>query len=79
MTIRWLTTCRVGVMCELSDQIARFEMRSEQLLIYLRSAARTSVAAEKVRSELLSMLQELALLKGLRQDLAETLALQDAA
>jgi hypothetical protein len=66
-------------MRELSDQIARFEMRSEQLLIYLRSGARNIVAAEKVRSELLSMLQELALLKGQRQDLAETLALRDAA
>ena len=66
-------------MRELSDQIARFEIRSEQLLIYLRSAASNIVDAEKVRSELLSMLQELALLKGQRQDLAETLALRDAA
>jgi hypothetical protein len=63
-------------MRDLNDRIARLEMCSEQLRLHLRSVPRDSLEAEEVRSDLLSMLQELAMLKGERQRLAHSLRLE---
>lgn len=66
-------------MRELEHQIARLEMCSEQLRFHLRSIARQSPEAEEIRSDLLSMLQKLVLLKGQRERLSELFQLEDAA
>jgi hypothetical protein len=63
-------------MRDLNDRIARLEMCSEQLRLHLRSVPRDSLEAEEVRSDLLSMLRELAMLKGERQRLAHSLRLE---
>jgi hypothetical protein len=63
-------------MRDLNGRIARLEMCSEQLRLHLRSVPRDSLEAEEVRSDLLSMLQELAMLKGERQRLAHSLRLE---
>ena len=54
-------------MIQLNNQIARLEMRSEQLRLHLRSLERGSIAAEQVRWDLFRMLQHLVVLKGRRQ------------
>jgi hypothetical protein len=56
-------------MLELNNQIARLEMRSEQLRFHLRSLNRDSVAAEQARWDLFRMLQHLVVLKGQRHRL----------
>jgi hypothetical protein len=42
-------------MRSLQNQIARLEMRAEQILIHLRSIPRDTVEAEKNRSDLLAI------------------------
>jgi hypothetical protein len=66
-------------MRSLRDQIARLEMRAEQILIHLRSLPRDTVEAEKGRSDLLAMLLLLVALKGRRERVEESLGLQHAA
>jgi hypothetical protein len=65
----------MGVMFELNRKIARLEMCSEQLRLHLRSIDRASDEAAEVRSDLLTMLQQLSALKGERLRLADTLQL----
>jgi hypothetical protein len=48
-------------------QIARLEMRTEQMAIHLQDLGRNSLQAVKVRSELYAMLQQLAELKAERE------------
>jgi hypothetical protein len=57
------------VMLELDNQITRLEIVSEQLRLHLRSLPREAVEAEEVRSDLLTMLQDIVHLKGERQKL----------
>jgi hypothetical protein len=57
------------VMLELDNQITRLEIVSEQLRLHLRSLPRETVEAEEVRSDLLTMLQDIVHLKGERQKL----------
>jgi hypothetical protein len=57
-------------MLELNNRIARLEMVSEQLRLHLRSIPRDTVEADEVRSDLLSMLQDIVQLKGERHKLA---------
>jgi len=66
-------------MRSLQNQIARLEMRAEQILIHLRSITRDTVEAEKNRSDLLAMLLLLVALKGRRERVEESLGLQHAA
>ena len=54
-------------MRRLNDQIARFEIRTEQLLIHLRSMPRHGPEAERIRANLLAMLLLLVSLKGRRE------------
>ncbi|HEY5831676.1 MAG: hypothetical protein ACAH24_13055 [Hyphomicrobiaceae bacterium] len=56
-------------MLELDNQITRLEIVSEQLRLHLRSLPRETVEAEEVRSDLLTMLQDIVHLKGERQKL----------
>ena len=51
-------------MRSLQNQIARLEMRAEQILIHLRSIPRDTVEAEKSRSGLLAMLLLLVAFEG---------------
>ena len=51
-------------MAELDKQIARLEMRAEQLTIHLRDLARNEPEAASARSELYALIWELAELKG---------------
>ena len=66
-------------MRSLQNQIARLEMRAEQILIHLRSIPRDTVEPEKNRSDLLAMLLLLVALKGRRERVEESLGLQHAA
>jgi hypothetical protein len=59
-------------MLELNDQIARLERRSEQLCLHLHSMDKNSQLANDVRSDLLTILQTLAALKGRRQRMEAT-------
>jgi hypothetical protein len=59
-------------MRELNDQIARLEIRSEQLCLRLHSIDKTTLEANYIRSDLLATLQALAALKGQRQRLKAT-------
>jgi hypothetical protein len=56
-------------MLELDNRITRLEIVSEQLRLHLRSLPREAVEAEEVRSDLLTMLQDIVQLKGARQKL----------
>ena len=56
-------------MLELDNQITRLEIVSEQLRLHLRSLPRETVEAAEVRSDLLTMLQDIVHLKGTRQKL----------
>lgn len=56
-------------MLELDNQITRLEIVSEQLRLHLRSLPRETAEAEEVRSDLLTMLQDIVHLKGERQKL----------
>jgi hypothetical protein len=53
-------------MREIENQIARLEMRSEQLGVHLQELARNSHQAAEARSQLYAVLQELAQLKAER-------------
>ena len=53
-------------MVELNNQIARLEMRSEQLNIHLRSVDRLSKEAGEARAVLFAMLENLVVLKTRR-------------
>jgi hypothetical protein len=59
----------VSVMLELNNQIARLEMRSEQLRLHLCFLKWDSVAAEQARWDLFRMLQHLVVLRGQRHRL----------
>ena len=48
---------------DLENRIARLELRAEQLAIHLQDLSRNGREATQVRSQLYSMLQELAELK----------------
>jgi hypothetical protein len=67
------------VMIDLNNRIARLELCGEQLLIHLRSLGRESPEAERLRSNLLAMLQSLVALKNQRERLETELRLDDAA
>jgi hypothetical protein len=54
-------------MLDLDNQIARLEMRAEQMAIHLQDLGRNSPKAVRVRSELYAMLQQLAELKAERE------------
>jgi hypothetical protein len=54
-------------MLDLDNQIARLQMRAEQMAIHLQDLGRNSPEAVRVRSELYAMLQQLAELKGERE------------
>jgi hypothetical protein len=56
-------------MLELDNRISRLEIVSEQLRLHLRSLPRETAEAEEVRSDLLTMLQDIVHLKGERQKL----------
>ena len=62
-------------MLELLNQIARLEMRSEQLCIHLQSLNRVSPDAAAARLMLFAMLQNLVVLKGRREWLESELDL----
>ena len=62
-------------MIELNNQIARLEMRSEQLRIHLRLLDTVSPEAGEARSVLFAMLQNLVVLKGRREWLESELDL----
>jgi hypothetical protein len=66
-------------MVEMNNQIARLEMRSEQLRIHLLSLSRGSAEAAQVRKELFGMLQNLVALKSRRDMLESVLGLEAAA
>jgi len=68
-----------GAMSELNSQIARLEMRCEQLIIHLRTSDRKSEDANVRRADLYLMLKELARLKGKREHLEHALDLPHAA
>jgi hypothetical protein len=74
----WLKVL-VSAMVELNDAIAQLEMRSEQLILHLRSVQRTAPGAEEVRSTLLAMLVRLVALKAQRQHHVELLNRDQAA
>jgi hypothetical protein len=71
--------CEVSVVLKLNNQISLLEICSEQVRIHLRSIDRTAMEAEKVRSDLLIMLQKLVALKGQGQRLEASLHLEAAA
>jgi hypothetical protein len=54
-------------MLDLDNQIARLQMRAEQMAIHLQDLGRNSPEAVRVRSELYAMLQQLAELKAERE------------
>jgi hypothetical protein len=56
-------------MIELNNRIARLELVSEQLRLHLRSLPRDAAEAANVRSDLLTLLQDIVHLKGERQKL----------
>jgi len=66
-------------MFELNNQIARLELRCEQLIIHLRTSDRTTADSRVCRADLYSMLKELARLKRKREQLESTLDLPHAA
>jgi hypothetical protein len=67
--------CRLNLggrsMRELANEIALLELRSEQLLIYLKQAGQAAREAAAARSHLLRVLERLALLKGKRDGLLD--------
>jgi hypothetical protein len=66
-------------MLDLDNQIARLEMRAEQMAIHLQDLGRNSPDAAGARSELYAMLQELAELKSERQRRKALLEMGEAA
>ena len=64
---------------KLSNAIRRIELRSEQLVVHLRSMHRDAPGAEQIRSVLLVMLVRLVALKGRRQQLEDELTLDQVA
>jgi hypothetical protein len=54
-------------MADLDNQIARLDMRAEQLAIHLQGLGRNTSEAATTRSELYALLQELAELKAERE------------
>lgn len=68
-----------GVMSELGSQIARLELRCEQLIIHLRTSNRNSEDARVRRTDLYTLLKELARLKRKREQFEVSLGLPHAA
>ena len=66
-------------MFELNSQIARLELRCEQLIIHLQTSDRNSEDARVRKADLYSMLKELARLKRKREQLEVSLGLPHAA
>jgi hypothetical protein len=66
-------------MCELNNEIALLEIRTEQLLIHLREIARDSTEAKTVRAYLLAMLEQMVKLKAERQLCEESVGWGQAA
>ena len=66
-------------MLDLENQIARLEMRSEQMVIHLKDLGRNTPDASRVRSELYAIVQELAELKAERERRKALLELEDVA
>ena len=56
-------------MMDLNNEIARLEIRSEQVVLHLRCLSRNTPGAKQMRSTLLAMLLRLVALKGKRQRL----------
>jgi hypothetical protein len=67
----------VSVVTNLDNAIRRIELRSEQLIIHLRSMRRAAPGAKQIQSVLLVML--LLALKRKRQQLEDELSLHPAA
>jgi hypothetical protein len=65
-------------MSEFNNLITRQEMRCEQLIIHLRETS-NAAEAEVVRMYLLSLLEDLAGLKGERQRFEDEMDLEQAA
>jgi hypothetical protein len=61
---------KVSSMRQLDADIARIEMRAEQMLLHLRSAP-TSALADQLRDELFDMLKSLVALKTRREELEQ--------
>jgi len=73
-------TPRLGVvMLALNSEIARLELRCEQLIIHLRTGDPTAADARLRRADLYAMLRELARLKRKREQLEGALNLPHAA
>src|ERR1700675_4995119 len=68
----------VSTMAELNDAIARLELRSEQLILHLRSIQRTAPGAREVRSPLVAKVVRVVALKAQRQQHVELLELNQA-
>jgi hypothetical protein len=66
-------------MLDLENQIARQEMRAEQMAIHLQDLGRNTPDASRARSELYAMLQQLAELKAERERRKALLELEGAA
>jgi hypothetical protein len=66
-------------MLALNNQIARLEMRCEQLIIHLRTSDRHAADARVRRADLYGMLKELERLKRRRERLETALGLPQAA
>jgi hypothetical protein len=66
-------------MFELNSEIARLEMRCEQLVIHLRTTDRHTADAQVRRADLYAMLKELERLKRKRERLESGLGLPRAA
>jgi predicted RNase H-like nuclease (RuvC/YqgF family) len=68
-----------GVMFELNRQIARLELRCEQLIIHLRTSDRNSEDAPVRKADLYSLLKELARVKRKREQLERSFDIPCAA
>jgi hypothetical protein len=66
-------------MLDLDNQIARLELRAEQMGIHLQDLGRNVPEATKARSELYAMLQQLAELKAERERRKALLGMEEAA
>jgi hypothetical protein len=66
-------------MLDLANQIARLELRAEQMSIHLQSLGRNAPEAARTRSELDAMIGELAELKAERERRRALLKAEEAA
>jgi hypothetical protein len=66
LALRGTAWAPLAFMVELNNQIARLEMRSEQLNIHIRSVDRLPKEAGEARAVLFAMLQNLVVLKTRR-------------